>query len=34
MEFTGAPVVKNVPANAWITGATSSLGKFHMPQGN
>ena len=33
-DFPGGPVVKNLPANAGVTGSFPGLGRSHMPQGN
>ena len=33
-DFSGGPVVKNLPANAGDTGSIPGLGKYHMLQGN
>ena len=33
-DFTGGPVVKNLPANAGDMGLITGLGRFHMLQGN
>ena len=33
-DCPGGPVVKNPPANVRDTGSISSLGRFHIPQGN
>ena len=33
-DFPGGPLVKNLPANAGVTGLIPGLGRFHMPWGN
>ena len=33
-DFSGGPVVKNLPANAGDMGLIPSPGRFHMPWGN
>ena len=33
-DFTGGPVVKNLPANAEDTGLIPGQGGFHMPRSN
>ena len=33
-DFTGGPMVENLPANAGDTGSTSVPGRFHKPWGN
>ena len=33
-DFSGGPVVKNLPANAGDTGSIPGLGKSHVPWGN
>ena len=33
-DFTGGPVVKNLPANAGHMGSVPGPGRSHMPQGN
>ena len=33
-DFTGGPVVKNLPANAGHMGSVPDPGRSHMPQGN
>ena len=33
-DFTGGPMVKNLPANAEDTGSISVPGRFHKPWGN
>ena len=34
LDFSGGPVVKNLPANAGDTGTIPDLGRSHMLQGN
>ena len=33
-DFSGGPVVKNLPANAGVMGSIPGLGRFHIPWGN
>ena len=33
-NFSGDPVVKNLPANAGDAGSILTQGRFHMPWGN
>ena len=33
-DFSGGPVVKNLPAKARDTGSILGLGRFHVPRGN
>ena len=34
VDFPGAPVVKNLPANAGNMGSIPGPGRFHVPRGN
>ena len=34
VDFSGGPVVKNLPANVVDTGSISGLERLHMLQGN